>query len=154
MSPASGDFDAPLARLLAEHACTGLGHDWARALDFNDQEHFLELFVPDAVLQYDGVHSGLEAIAAWVGSRPRAERTRHLVSNSWIDLLDADHARGLSYLTLWRADAEGLAPDAVAGADGPVAVGHSQDRFVRTDDGWRFAARTVHWAIRATGQDG
>ncbi|HSG88205.1 MAG TPA: nuclear transport factor 2 family protein [Pseudomonadales bacterium] len=135
-------------RRAIEQDCIALGHAWARALDFSDQDHFLELYKEDAVLEYDGTHAGLEAIAAWIGTRPRAVRTRHVMSNGWVDALDADHARGIAYVTLWQAPADGLAPEAAAIADGPVAVGHCQDRFVRGDDGWLFAARTLRWGIR------
>ena len=31
---------------------------------------------------------------------------------------------------------------------GPVAVGHFEDRFVRTDAGWRFVSRRLQVAFR------
>lgn len=127
-----------LDRLLAERACTDLCHAFARDLDFSDQDHFLELFTADAELVYLERHDGLEAIARFVGERPAALRTRHVMSNLWIDLLDARTARGVAYCTLH------------AGEDpAPVAVGHVQDRYVQTDDGWRIATRSFHWAMGA-----
>jgi hypothetical protein len=122
-----------------ERACTALSVDFARALDFSDQDHFLELFTIDAELEYDASYLGIEAIARFVGTRPRALRTRHVMSNTAIEVLDADVARGLAYCTL-HAGAPGTAPVT-------VAVGHAQDRFRRTGDGWRFERRTFHWSF-------
>lgn len=137
-----------LATLLVQQACIEVGNAWARALDFNDQDHFVELFTDDALLDYDGVHEGLPAIAEWIGNRPRGVRTRHVLSNSWIDVRDADRARGISYLTLWRTDHADLRPEAVASTPGPAAVGHCEDRFLRQADGWRLQARCVRWSMR------
>lgn len=127
-----------LDRLLAERACTELCHGFARALDFSDQDHFLELFTPDAELVYLERHDGIEAIARFIGERPRGLVTRHVMSNLWVDVLDARTARGVAYCTLH------------AGEDPtPVAVGHVQDRYVQGDDGWRIATRSFHWAMGA-----
>ncbi|MEE4383803.1 MAG: nuclear transport factor 2 family protein, partial [Pseudomonadales bacterium] len=57
------------ARLAAERGCTALVHEWARAVDFGDQDHFLELVEADGRLVYGSVHEGLEALARFVGSR-------------------------------------------------------------------------------------
>ncbi|MEE4301210.1 MAG: nuclear transport factor 2 family protein [Pseudomonadales bacterium] len=125
-----------LDRILAERACTELCHGFARALDFSDQDHFLELFTEDAELLYLERHDGLEAIARFVAERPRSLRTRHVMSNLWIDVLDATTARGIAYCTLH------------AGEDPmPMAVGHVQDRYVLGDEGWRIATRSFHWAM-------
>ena len=75
-------------------------------------------------------------------------RSRHVLTNIFIDVVDADHARGISYLTLYRhVGEESLSPDPIT-FDGPAGVGHYEDRFVRTDHGWRFARRKLHMAFR------
>jgi len=133
--------DAFRDRLQIEHACTALCMDFARALDFTDQDHFMELFTEDAVLAYVDRCEGLEAIARFVGGRPREITTRHVVSNVWIDVLDATQARGLSYCTLY-AGAPGAAPHV-------VAIGHAQDRYRYVDGDWKIARRQCHWTFGA-----
>lgn len=133
-----------LERWRIERACRALVDDFARALDFSDQDHFLELFTRDAELDYGGVHEGLEAIARFVGTRPRETRTRHVMSNHWIEIIDDSTARGLAYCSLYAGGAG-------AGDEAPVpaAVGHVQDRFRHGDDGWRFERRAFHWSFGA-----
>lgn len=131
--------EAFIERQRVEHACTALCTDFARALDFTDQDHFLELFTEDAVLVYRDRCEGQLEIARFVGSRARDITTRHLVSNVWIDVLDASQARGLSYCTLY-AGTTGGAPTA-------VAIGHAQDRYRLVDGVWKFARRQCHWAF-------
>jgi hypothetical protein len=71
-----------------------------------------------------------------------------VLSNIFIDVMDADNARGISYLTLYRH----IGPESLEGQpiefSGPAAVGHYEDRVVRTTDGFRFARRKLHLAFR------
>lgn len=135
------------ARLAAERACTALVHEWARALDFGDQDHFLELFEADGRLVYGAAHEGLDALARFVGARPRDRVTRHLITNVFVDVLAPDRARGICYLTLFAGLRE--TPRAVPPAPAPAAVGHFEDRFQQRDGCWRFASRTLHVALGA-----
>jgi hypothetical protein len=70
---------------------------------------------------------GRDAILAAFRSRP-PRTTRHVCSNVVIDVDSADEARGTSAMLLFT------------GAPAPL-VGSFHDRFVRTPEGWRFAAR-------------
>jgi len=70
---------------------------------------------------------GRDAILAAFQFRP-PRTTRHVCSNVVIDVDSADEARGTSAMLLFT------------GAPAPL-VGSFHDRFVRTPEGWRFAAR-------------
>ena len=64
-------------------------------------------------------------------------------------LLAAENeARGISYLTLYRH----VGPESLKGApvafDGPAGVGHYEDRFENTDEGWWIKRRKLHFAFR------
>jgi len=146
-APGSGGEDI-------ERACTALSVAYARCLDFRDYDAFLTLFTEDAVLDAGKRLEGLAAIREDLRHRPDELRTRHVISNTFIDVVSGDAARGISYLTLYRyRGKESLRPGPVP-LHGPAAVGHYEDRFVRTAEGWRFASRRVHLAFRDPGQWG
>ena len=75
-----------------------------------------------------------------------------MITNVFVDVVDEDRARGIAYLTLYRhvADTPSIpGPGSEPAANTrPAAVGHYQDQFARTADGWRFKARTLHLAFR------
>lgn len=134
--------------LRIERACTALSIGYARAIDFRDQDALLELFVDDATLEVGETLHGRAAIRDWLGRRPDELRSRHVVSNVFVDVLSHDEARGISYLTLYRhlgAESVRFGP---APLRGPAAVGHYEDRFVRGADGWRFRSRRLHLAFK------
>ena len=135
-----------------QRACTDLSIGYARAIDFRDYDAFLELFTDDAVLDAGRRLDGLGAIRASLRRRPDELRSRHVISNVFIDVLSPEEARGISYLTLYRHHgAASLTPQPVPLA-GPAAVGHYEDRFRRTARGWLFSARRLHLAFRDPAQ--
>jgi hypothetical protein len=67
--------------------------------------------------------------------------SKHVCTNLRVDVHDADHASGVVYLSLYRADDVGDGPGPLAG---PSLIGHYEDTFVRTSDGWRIATRAAH----------
>ena len=71
----------------------------------------------------------------------RERMSRHVCNNLLVDVVDADHANGVVYLTLYRHD--GDEDRRVSPLPGPQIVGEYRDRFVRTPDGWRFAERKI-----------
>jgi 3-phenylpropionate/cinnamic acid dioxygenase small subunit len=127
--------------------CEALSIAYARAIDFRDYDDFVALFAADGVLDVGRPMHGREAISASVARRPDELRSRHVLSNIFIDVVDADHARGISYLTLYRCLRAGVSAEPTDSTL-PAAVGHYQDQFVRTADGWRFQSRTLHLAFR------
>lgn len=131
-----------------ERACTWLIVGYARAIDFRDQEAFLELFTADAVLELGETLRGHDAIRAFLGRRTDSLRTRHVVSNVFVHVLNEAEARAVSYLTLYRHDGDESRRFGPAPLEGPAAVGHYEDRFVHTDAGWRFASRRLQLAFR------
>ncbi len=131
-----------------EQACTRLSIAYARAIDFRDYDAFLELFTEDAVLDVGRPLHGREAIRESLQRRPDELRSRHVVSNVFVDVLGPDDARGISYLTLYRHHGAASLRREPAPLTGPAAVGHYQDRFVRSADGWLFKSRRLHLAFQ------
>jgi hypothetical protein len=91
---------------------------------------------------------GKAAIRRFLAQRPVNLRSRHVFTNIAIEVVDSDHARGITYLTLYRhVGDESLAPGPIE-FEGPAGIGHYEDELVRTTDGWRFASRKLQFAFR------
>jgi hypothetical protein len=140
-------MEQALRRLIDRQEIADLIHDYCIHVDRYEPEKVAALFTEDCITDYGAAFGG-----AVVGRR-RVERgcgytlagwqaTSHHVSNIrlWFD--DADHAHGLTYLHAWhRVDDETPTFQVFA---------RYNDRFVRTDEGWRFSERRV----TAAGQEG
>jgi uncharacterized protein (TIGR02246 family) len=115
---------------------------YAVAVDARDRERFVGLFLPDAVMamgprELEGHEGVVKAIDMLDKHYPRS---MHFVGNHDVTL-DGDHATGLVYCL-----AHHISTRDEGSRDRFVAV-HYDDRYVRTDDGWRFARRdlTIIW---------
>jgi len=135
-------------KLLIERACERLQHSYARFIDFRDYEGFAELFCVDGVLDAGSVLEGREAIFTSCQKRPAHLRSRHVVTNSYIDVLDEGTARGICYLTLYRSVGDGTSGNAPLPETAPAAIGHYEDRFRLTGSRWLFSRRRLHLAFR------
>jgi ketosteroid isomerase-like protein len=134
-----------------ETECEALSIAYARAIDFRDYDAFVKLFAEDGVLDTGEPLEGRAAIAHALTRRPDELRSRHVLTNIFIDVLSGSEARGISYLTLYRH----IGPESLKGQpvpiSGPAAIGHYEDRFVKTDDGWKFKRRKLQLAFRRPG---
>ena len=122
----------PEARRAAEWDCTRLVHLYA---NLNDQARWADvaaLYAPDGSMTRPTAPAapvtGRAAILAAFAARP-PRTTRHVCANVVIEVESDTVARGSSAMLLFTA------------ADAPPLVGGFEDRFVRTDEGWRFAER-------------
>lgn len=128
--------------------CEALSIAYARAVDFRDYDAFVALFAEDGVLEIDTPLVGRRAIRESIIRRPDELKSRHVLTNIFIDVQDENAARGVSYLTLYRhVGPESLRAEPIE-FDGPAAVGHYEDQFVRTAEGFRFKRRRLHLAFR------
>ena len=115
-----------------EWECARLINLYALLNDEARWEEVTALYAPDGLMTRptapDEPVVGREAILAAFKARP-PRTTRHVCSNIVIDVESETSARGRSAMLLFT------------GADKPPLVGGFDDRFVLTDDGWRFAER-------------
>lgn len=139
-----------IERLAIERECEKLMVAYARGVDFRDYDNVASLFSDDGVLDVGNRLEGRAAIQAALSRRPYELRSRHVLTNLFVDVVDRDTARGICYLTLYRH----LGPESLERGpvelERPAAVGHYEDRFVRTADGFRIARRTLHLAFRSS----
>lgn len=139
---------APIKRMIIERACEQLSVAYARAVDFREYDSFVELFDNDALLDLGMRLEGKAAIRESMKMRGSDIRTRHVLTNIFIEVQDSLHARGISYLTLYRHVGAASARNAPVPSILPTAIGHYEDTFVKTPAGWRFKTRTLHVAFR------
>jgi 3-phenylpropionate/cinnamic acid dioxygenase small subunit len=137
-----------LQRLAIEQACKSLSIAYARHVDFRQYDKFTELFEEDAVLIAGALLSGREAIRDAMSKRSDKLRSRHVLTNIHIEVIDESHARGITYLTLYRhIGAESLEEKPIE-IQGPAGVGHYTDEYVLTTAGWRIARRELEFAFQ------
>lgn len=119
------------ARAEIERQCARLVHVYANANDAGDWEAVAGLYAADGVMfrptAPDEPLAGREVILASLRARP-ARTTRHVCANVVIDVASEILATGESAMLLFT------------GAPQPL-VGSYRDRFVLTEEGWRFAER-------------
>ena len=131
-------------RIEIEHACERLFTSYCHYVDHGQAERIAELFSEDGVWRPPEVTmEGQEQLRKGFGQRQSntGRMSRHVCNNLLIDVIDADHAEGTVYLTLYRHDGE---PDRrVSPLESPEMVGEYRDRFVRTPEGWRIAHREI-----------
>ena len=124
-----------LSRLVTESALR---------VDLGQADTLHELFVEDGELEVDRIYRGRNEIKGWGEALIAANLypgIRHLTSNHRFvttgpDAEGRDTAAGTTVLTVFLQDKDGRATTR------PFAVGEDHDRFVRTDDGWRFTHRS------------
>ncbi|MFC8827488.1 nuclear transport factor 2 family protein [Streptomyces sp. NPDC057137] len=118
----------------ADHfALTRLLTETAWRIDHGRADTVWELFTEDGEMLLGGTAlRGRDAIRRW-GAERGAARTRHVHTNMRFDLTGENTAEGVCVLTVYMDD----------GRDGaaPFAVNEETGRYVRTEDGWRFASR-------------
>ncbi len=135
-----------------ERACEQLQYAYARFIDFRDYEGFTQLFTVDGVLDAGLELKGRDAIFSSCQKRSAGLRSRHVITNSFIDVLGHNLARGICYLSLYRLDCNESAKPGPLPMPGPAAVGHYQDSFKRVDNVWKIAHRKLHLAFRDDSQ--
>lgn len=136
------------AALLIEAACRRLAVAYGRFIDLHDDEGVLGLFTADAVWRRPGQEPlcGHAQIQRFLAGRERSTLMRHVMSNFLIELVGADHARGVSYWTGYVATNH--VPGTVATTRAPFSIGEYHDQYVRVPQGWRIASRTTQYVFR------
>jgi len=146
VSPSAGATDDPLAPLVAREEIRGVIQRTAALLDAEDLDGWLALFAPDSEYEIAAYGPEIRADMAWWKSdradlaRMLAEvpqhvrdpaRRLHLVSTVSLEVAGA-RAEALSHFAVYRT--------LPAGTTEIYAAGRYQDRFVKQDGRWLYAA--------------
>ena len=128
--------------------CERLSTAYAVYLDLHRYAEFAALFGESGVLAVGDQLQGQDAIAEAMAKRSDKLRSRHVLTNVLIDVQDAEHATGVTYLTLYRYVGDASLAARPISPFQPAAVGHYTDAFTLTGDGWRFAKRELSFAFQ------
>ena len=130
--------------LMIERHCERLITRYCHYIDHGEAAKVADLFTADGTWTAPGVvMSGQDELRKGFTSRQQntARMSRHVCNNLLIDVIDADHAHGVVYLTLYMVDGEESRE--TSPLDGPALVGEYIDEFVRTEAGWRIKTRAT-----------
>ncbi|MBT5684601.1 MAG: nuclear transport factor 2 family protein [Gammaproteobacteria bacterium] len=129
-------------------ACEALLIAYARHVDFKEYDQFAALFTQEDSLNACGPLSARAAIQTAMVKHPNELRSRHVLTNIYVDAIDDNNAAGITYRTLYRhMGEESLIEDPVS-FDGPAAIGHYKDEYTLTLEGWRIACRELEFAFQ------
>jgi hypothetical protein len=131
-----------------EWQCEKLCRQFANYNDQNDFRAVCDLFAEDGSFWRPSVPDteirGRETIYEAFLQRPPLV-IRHIVSNCLIDVLSGTEAAGHSYLIFLAVP---LTEEPLPLVAGPLHVGEFRDRFVKTNDGWKFLERKGSLALK------
>ena len=131
--------------LNAQRACEALAIEYAEIVDAQDYERLREIFIEDAILIRRSIAQeavrGLDNIIASFTGRPRNRLTYHIMTNIRVRLETRGTATGTCRVLLFTSDT--CEPQTAEGrkVSPKQLMGTYHDRYVRTEDGWRFAER-------------
>tara|TARA_R110002073_G_scaffold84431_1_gene201254 strand:+ start:357 stop:821 length:465 start_codon:yes stop_codon:yes gene_type:complete len=118
--------------------CINLVTDYAYHRDRFDAVGFSNLFTEDASLTVVGqTWVGRDQIRARIEGLDSSGKIRHLMSTIRIEPIDALHATGVSYATIYSSSADSNS------VEGFAIMGEYHDNFVLTDAGWRISKREL-----------
>jgi len=121
-----------------EAAIVRLTHDYCWALDTGDYEALRQVFTPDCTARLGGNQSNVDEVIARVSAAlGPLDDSQHMVSTHQIRRWDDGTVTGRCYLHAQHILA------GVAGGDQYIVAGRYEDRYVRTDEGWRIAEREL-----------
>jgi ketosteroid isomerase-like protein len=137
--------------LLIEHACSKLILRVAAFADAGHATRLAALFTTDGVLVRPSAApvEGRQAIEASYAERPTNRITRHLITNTLVDVESASRAQAVSLVLLWSASADDEPDLRGRRTRGPQVVGEFHDTLALTDEGWRIARREARFLMHA-----
>jgi hypothetical protein len=125
-----------------EWACASLSSRYALYAD-RARDRVPDLFTEDAVLVLPGREMrGREQIRRWFVPRPNVA-TLHFCTNTVVELIDADHARGSTHLLSFGHEAEEAIGAFPLPMPEPRTGGIYFDEFARVGGIWLFSARRL-----------
>ncbi|MET0658015.1 MAG: nuclear transport factor 2 family protein [Steroidobacteraceae bacterium] len=134
-----------LQQLRIERECERLALRYTHFIDRGEAQKVVDLFTKDGEWVVDATClSGEDALRKFFAGRQalKSRTSLHVVTNHLVEVIDADHARGTSYLVHFVDDEDrGAEPRAMEKQ--PVRAGLYHDEYERTQDGWRIKRRQV-----------
>jgi hypothetical protein len=131
-------------RMEIERECERLIYQYCSFVDHGEAAKIAGLFTEDGVWFNVNVSmDGREGIRAGFQKRQdnAGRMSRHVCSNVLIDVISDNEATATVYMSLYFHDGE--AEREISPTDCLQKLGEYRDRFVKTENGWRFSRREV-----------
>ena len=126
-----------------EHECRQLILSITQFGDHREAEKAAALFAPDGSWLRGGVvYTGPDEIQKTYGHGSPTQVVRHINGGTVVTVVDEDHAESVTYYLAINDD-PGVEATPPFPMRLPFSMGEWHDKFVRTPDGWRFAARAT-----------
>jgi len=112
--------------------------------DNNDHDGYANTFAEDGeLILYGNVSKGRDEIRARAANASDNVRM-HVLTSSLINVIDSENATGVHYITVFSA----AKPEGFEDGDTVVSpnfrvMGKYHDKYVLTDEGWKFAERRI-----------
>ena len=133
-------------RLNIEQSCARCSISYGVAVDGKDYDSFADQFSEDAILELGPTKvQGRSEIRDFITKRPDDAVSKHVFTNILIDVESDNSASGVTYLVLYKGQSPNGNP--ITSIPNPALVGHYEDHFVRTGDGWKIASRKLQMAF-------
>lgn len=132
-----------------ERACRELVLRAASRADAGDAAGLARLFAADGVLVRPNAQplQGRDAIQAAYAQRPADRITRHLVTNTLVEVESSTRARAMSHVLLWTGSTNDPSGPQGRRAHARQLVGEFEDRFVLEPEGWRIQRRDARFVL-------
>ena len=142
--------DAVRSKIINE--CIEIIHRYSHYADLGRRSLIPDLFTEDGVLGFPGQPiRGRRALRDHFSLDQPDRTTVHVCTNTVIDVVSLEEARGITYLTVYAVEGE---VDPYAPVDPPVRVGYYTDQIVKVDGHWRFRERAITFLLgRRTGSE-
>jgi len=127
-----------------ERECERLIALYCHYVDHDEAARIADLFTEDGVwFNVNVTMTGRDEIRNGFQKRQdnKGRMSRHVCTNTLIDVVSDTEAFGVVYLSLYYHDAEPGRD--ISPTDCLQKLGEYQDHFIKTDEGWCFARREV-----------
>ncbi len=142
-----------LQRLLIENACRTLVLRVAACADAHEPAQLAAWFTDDATLVRPNAQplQGREAIGQAYAQRPAGRITRHLVTQTLVEVESAAVAHAHSCVLLWAGSLADEPGPQGRPAQPRQVLGEFDDRCELTPAGWRIARRDARFVLHTGG---
>ena len=125
-------------------SCQSLSIRFGRLQDERKHDDLAGLMTADATYVRLGEELCVTEFIAWIKTTP-PNVTRHVVTPTEVDVLDAHTAKGLTYYTIYLYGGEEGVPYPL---EGPFVVGEYHELFKHTARGWKIHRREARIVFR------
>ena len=137
-----------LEELQIKLACSELIIRAVSCADKHDARGFADCFALDASLSRPGGQPivGREAIFATYAQRPAERLTRHLITNTLLDIVSAQQVKAVSYaMVVAGSNNDELTPKGRKASS--CQIGEFHDTLMLTNEGWKIQMRDASFTL-------